>query len=1154
MTVPAKSIELPDERDRQCAVETFDRNLVVTAGAGTGKTTLLVDRLAHLLLRNPAPLRITEIVALTFTNKAANEMKQRLRDRLQSYLEVDLETAPMDEAQKKRQRDVDALIQLYQLSKDELDARVHQALRNLERADIGTIHSFAATLLRLYPLEAGVDPQFHEDEGQQFERIFDEQWDLWLDQELSLKSSHADDWRKILKKLDLEQIKGLARSLCSETVELTRGEANQQRQLDRVLRAWLQGLLATAASLSENHPEDRVNEKLICAAREIIQEYLHQGGLAATALAGQKAYLLEHAINNSTKGWSGSDVEEARKLLRAAKGLCQIDVALTGLIWQLLVPYVERFRETFVQEGSVSFDGLLIRARNLVRDHLRVREELKRQYLTILIDEFQDTDPIQYEILLYLAERPGNSAREWRKVELTPGKVFVVGDPKQSIYAFRRADIEAYLEVVEKIIKAQNGVECRLTTNFRSATAIVDAVNGVFSSLIQPQSGMQPPYIAIHPAPQRNSPPAAPTRGKSLPPVSVRKIVAPAGEMNAEKARRLEGESLAAWLKDDLLDKISFVNEKGERARAQPKDVAILFRKLTDIYDYLEPLRRREIRYVVEGERHFYAAKEIIDAVNLLRAVGNPHDRLALVGVLRSPLGGMTDQSIYDLHRQNLLDYRTSKRLSGKNYPSTFVELYRTLAKLHDDCRTLPVGEAVSHIFTALPLKILAACYFHGEQAVANLEKLRQQAELLGREDGSMTFKEAIRQLQQRVLDVKEEGESVLAEENIDAVRIMSIHKSKGLEFPIVVLAGCHSGTDGRQSRTAEALFDWSSGLTGIHVGRFTDLAGLYINEKNRLRTKEEQKRVLYVAMTRAREHLIISSGPSTKKTTGSFVAILDEALQDHITGAEQSTVVEIGPAKLEIQIVEASLTAPGRAKSQNPTEKKRNWQPYVDTWARRRSAYEAAIKTPVFVTPTLLKQQEQEMAETANPMPRFSYSRTPSMLVGELAHRFLEAWDFTQRVKDFDNCVGAFLDQWLPPEFRQQRAGVHADLAEVFRGFLSSKIYSELATSQILGREVPLLLPWDGQVMEGVIDLVYEHDGLLYLADYKTDRIAREDLTQGAERYRQQAHIYSRAARQSLQREVAAFKVIFLRLGEAVLVSPDAKKEISYPVQLQLI
>jgi ATP-dependent helicase/nuclease subunit A len=149
---------------------------------------------------------------------------------------------------------------------------------------------------------------------------------------------------------------------------------------------------------------------------------------------------------------------------------------------------------------------------------------------------------------------------------------------------------------------------------------------------------------------------------------------------------------------------------------------------------------------------------------------------------------------------------------------------------------------------------------------------------------------------------------------------------------------------------------------------------------------------------------------------------------------------------------------------------------------------------------------------------------------------------------------VGAFLDQWLPPESRQHRQQIHADLAEVFSGFFGSKIYSELASAQILGRELPLLIPWDGQVMEGVIDLIYEHDGLLYLADYKTDRIAREDLTQGAERYRQQAHIYSRAARESLQREVAAFKVIFLRLGEAVSVSPDAKKEISYPVQLRLI
>ena len=237
-------------------------------------------------------------------------------------------------------------------------------------------------------------------------------------------------------------------------------------------------------------------------------------------------------------------------------------------------------------------------------------------------------------------------------------------------------------------------------------------------------------------------------------------------------------------------------------------------RKLTDIHDYLEPLRRQGIRYVVEGERHFYAAKEIIDAVNLLRAVENPYDRLALVGVLRSPLGGLTDLQIYQLHRQNRLDYRDAAKLDVKEFPATLAQLYQALARLNEETRTLPIGAAVDRVFSTLPVELLAACHFHGEQAVANLAKLRQQAEQLGRE-GLTTLKQAIRQLEQRVLDVKDEGESVLAEENLDAVRIMSIHKAKGLEFPIVILAGCQTGTEGRHSAEAESTFDWSTGLTG---------------------------------------------------------------------------------------------------------------------------------------------------------------------------------------------------------------------------------------------------------------------------------------------------------------------------------------------------
>ena len=813
---------------------------------------------------------------------------------------------------------------------------------------------------------------------------------------------------------------------------------------------------------------------------------------------------------------------------------------MTGLLWRLLVSYAEDFRERFIREGHLSFDGLLVRARNLVRDQDRVRADLKRRYSAILIDEFQDTDPIQYEILLYLAEVQGASAKDWRKVKLTPGKVFVVGDPKQSIYAFRRADIEAYLEVVEKIIKAQNGVECRLTTNFRSNAAILDVVNGVFETLIQAQDGVQPPYIAIHPAPGRITAPS------HVPKLLVRKIVAADQEINAETARRLEGESLARWLKEQVLGKTTILNARGESVCAQPKDIAILLRKLTDIHDYLEPLRRQGIRYVVEGERHFYAAKEIIDAVNLLRAVENPHDRLALVGVLRSPLGGLTDQQIYELHRQNLLDYRAAEKLAGKDFPPTLAELYDALARLYNGTRTMPIGAAVAHIFATLPVELLAACYFHGEQAVANLQKLAQQAELLGRE-GLTTLKEAIRQLEKRVLDVKDEGESVLAEENLDAVRIMSIHKAKGLEFPIVILAGCQTGIEGRHSADAEAMFDWSTALTGLRIGTISDLAGLYIAEKTRLRNAEEQKRLLYVAMTRARENLIISCAPSSRRSSGSFLSMLDGTLSDSIANAEASKAVNVGNGTVEIEVVSASLTAPSRDQGQIQTglRKNFNWQSFIDTWTRRAASYEKAQHYAPFLTPTLLKRQEEASTEAGSKINGQIFRQTPALVVGDLAHRFLQNWQFAGDVKNFEEQLYDFIDDTLPSEFKSTRRKIETELEAIFKSFFRSKAYAELAGARILGREVPFLMPWNRQIMEGVIDLIYEKNGLLYLADYKTDRIGKNELTQGAARYGQQAEIYSQAVRQSLGREPAAFKIIFLRLGEAVEVGGVKNQEL---------
>ncbi|MGZ8452211.1 MAG: UvrD-helicase domain-containing protein [Candidatus Binatia bacterium] len=1139
MSPATENIALPDARDRQVAVATFDCNVVVTAGAGTGKTTLLVDRLAHLILRNLQPLKVTEIVALTFTNKAADEMKLRLRERLQAYLAVELDRQSVNATDQKTFHAVEELITLYQFSKDEMDSRIHDALRNLERSDIGTIHSFAANLLRLYPIEAGVDPQFREDDGAEFDRLFDEQWDAWLDQELALASPRADEWGQILARCQLDQIKALARSLAAETVELEREPA---QDIAAPLRDWLGKLAARAAALDARHPEDRTNEQLVRAAHAVIYEF-EKTGRRSEDLAKHYDTLAKKSVSRSLKGWSAEDIAAAQELVRAAKGLAGVDGEFTALLWRLLVPYASAFRERFLRDGHISFDGLLVRARNLVRDHKRVRADLKRRYRTILIDEFQDTDPIQYEILLYLAEQPNQSVSGWRKVRLEPGKLFVVGDPKQSIYAFRRADIEAYLEVVEKIIMAQDGIECRLITNFRSDGAILDVVNGAFEQLIQPQDALQPSYSAIQPAPGRASLPGP------LHKLSIRKIIAPQAQMektDAETARRIEGESLARWLKESVLGKAQILNPRGETVYAQPKDIAILMRKLTDIHDYLEPFRRQGIRYVVEGERHFYAAKEIIDAVNLLRAVENPYDRLALVGVLRSPLGGLTDLQIYQLHRQNRLDYRDSTKLDDKEFPATLVQLYQSLTRLNVETRTLTIGTAVDRIFSTLPVELLAACHFHGEQAVANLAKLRRQAEQLGRE-GLTTLKQAIRQLEQRVLDVKDEGESVLAEENLDAVRIMSIHKAKGLEFPIVILAGCQTGTEGRHSAEAESTFDWSSGLTGLRIGQTADLAGLYIAEKNRLRNAEEQKRLLYVAMTRAREHLVISCAPANRRSGGSFQAMLDTTLGDSIAAAESSTRVALGKGMVDIEVVSQSLSAPSHAPAKiKHSKKKPNWKPYVDGWARRTAIYEKVQQSTPFLTPTLLKRQEEASTEAGDKITIQAPRKTPALMVGDLTHRFLQTWQFGSDTTNLEKLLRSFIDSALSAEFASARAEIETELNEILDNYFRSKVYGELAGAKILGREVPLLMPWQDQIMEGVIDLIYEKNGLLYLADYKTDRIKRNELRIGAERYRQQAEIYIEAARKGLGRQVAAFKLIFLRLGESIDVGTQANEELT--------
>lgn len=1116
-----------DQAERERAVTTFHRNIIVTAGAGTGKTSLLISRLIHLMLRKPNPIKITEIVALTFTNKTANEMKSRLRETLETLSNAKAGTEPLDE-----------LVNRYDLSLSEITHLTRAAIRQLEHSEIGTIHHFATTLLRLYPLEAGVDPQFRIDEGgRASERIFEETWTAWLEEELTLDAPRHLQWKTVLARISLAEMREAAMAISSETIEVGRLLDQLKRSaFDNPIRTWLQSLESAAEVLLGNHPESRNVEKLVSAALTIFKKLLENGSTRVEDLLG----LLDEAdqvLIRSTKkagkvkGWTDDEIKEANRLIRIARQVLQVDRAMMHKLLDLLSPVIKRVKREMYRRGLISFDDLLIRARNLLRDHPLVRKELKGRYRAILIDEFQDTDPAQYEVLLFLSELEEEAASVWQKVNLSPGKLFVVGDPKQSIYGFRRADIAA-CQTVRALILDQNGIECLLTTNFRSHAGILKPVNRLFEKLIQKESGQQPEYIAIQPADQ----------GRGEDKNSFQKLVlrrvknANEDEKgDAELARQLEGEAIAKWLSETVIGKAMIRDRSGEHRPVQKADVAILMRSLPSVHFYLEALRRWGIAYTVEGEKRFYQTQEVIDAINLLRVVADPYDRLALVGLLRSPLGGLTDAEIYGFHQKGQLSY-----LSGANTDNSLsphmTSLYCLLERLHDEVVHLPVGKAVDHIFQETPITLLSAASIRGAQALANLEKIRQTAERLGSER-TMTFKEVVANLARSVTEGGEEPESPLSEEGLNAVKVFSVHKAKGLEFPVVVLAGCHAATGVQRHQHIGIRQDWSSGLSGFFVGDFCDLNSIYLGEKEKLREIAEEKRVLYVAMTRAREHLMLTAAATGKRSAGSFLSFFEAGFEAEIEAASGDLLAGIGGIAVQEVAINLDSMSPGPVPKKTVSQV--DWQSCDDLWKKRREQYEAILKRPVFVTPTFLKQTTKapENRTQFSSGGKTQHDGAKSLLIGCLAHHFLETWDFSRPPASYRDELSTFISRQKRMLAGFSQVEIFKELETIFKVFFHSSPYEEICRSKILGREIPFLLPWGNQVMEGVIDLVYENSGRLYIGEYKTDRVQKADLSSAAARYRHQTTVYPEAVRQALQRDVTGVQLIFLRLGEAVMI-----------------
>jgi ATP-dependent helicase/nuclease subunit A len=580
---------------------------------------------------------------------------------------------------------------------------------------------------------------------------------------------------------------------------------------------------------------------------------------------------------------------------------------------------------------------------------------------------------------------------------------------------------------------------------------------------------------------------------------------------------------LAHWLNDELLS----------RPSVKPGHVALLFRKLTQADAYLDALRRHDIPYVIEGEKHFYRRQEVIDLVNLLRVLEHPHDEIALAGLLRSPLGGLTDRELYELKQAGHFNYLHAVSLGSWSHARAAAvrRLYEHLAWLHRAIAVLPLAEAIALMFERLPILDLAAASLHGEQAVANLMKVKQTAASLA-DRPHMTLSGFVELMIARLEEQPDESESPLAEESLEAVHVLTIHKAKGLEFPIVVLPGLHQGS-GRERSAPQVSYDWSSGIYGLSLDRHRSLGSLLVRHKLRLREEAERRRVLYVGMTRAKELLLLSGGITTRSVGETVFELLQNIGTGEI-GTDSTEALKIGGSTIPQRVIRAPERKRHRRRSDrtagevliNPYEVAERWKSRTARWTEVR-------ETPYHLTPTTLGKRVTSVIHEMTPVRQ---DAAIGRLAGVVAHRLLERWDFSQDPSGLLAQVASALQATLGPDDLFQAGAVAESVNDLLATFGRSEAYERLRSSQILGREVPFTMPWgDRQVMEGVIDLIYRLDGELWVADYKTDAISADQAGARAVQYRPQSEVYKVAVRQSLGVESVRFHCLFLRCATAV-------------------
>ncbi len=1105
---------LADAAARDAAVTTFDRNVVVVAGAGTGKTSLLVERL--LVAVGLDRVRLRQVAAVTFTEKAAGEMRERLAEGLERIAFLAASRAGRDERQA-ADRALERLVGSEGLTPAVIGERAVRALEDLEGATITTVHGFCAEILRSFPLEAELPPGFEVDTGERADALFEAEWAKFLAEELGPQAMRAALWERVLERIPLDSVAAVARAFARDAIpaDLLADDGNADAAEDALARI-ATALAAEIERLLDRAPKLHASPRAFYAAAvRALRAIAHDGAAAVATIEPALDRKDAPGAPKSAPPGIAERLEDAgKRARRLIERVGEVDETLWSDVFDVVRPFVRSARDALAARGLVGFDALLVRARDLLRDRPEVRERLKSRWRMILLDEFQDTDPLQYEIVLFLAERAGEGARDPYRANLEPGRLFVVGDPKQSIYRFRGADYGAFVRALDTIRGEHAALD--LTANFRSRPALLEAVNELFAppdSTIWRSSGdddpfpVQPPYVTVTPGRQDD--------GEDAPAVEVLTIDAGAGA-NSRARRIAEGEVLAAEI---LRLRVS------ERDFAFG-DVLVLLRTFSNVALYARALRQAGIPFVVDGGKSFFGRAEVAHLLAVLRAVAVPADPIALLAYLRSPAGGVDDA---ELDRWAAASGRWSRDEIPD--PSAFPRLSRALSRIRawaEEIRDLPADRAIARVLDRSGLVPLGAFAYEGAQRVANLRKLTGAAIDLAR-DGSLSFAQVLDAVAGRK-GSDFESESPLADETTDAVRILTIHKAKGLEARFVFVGDLARG-EGAPPPSEDVALEACTFPRGRSLAVSSRAAGLRNTAsvaaeiEGNAHEQAERTRLLYVATTRARERLFLLAAPPQEGKDAPWLAALGAWGYSPSAPPEDGARIAGGHVRHRVP----SLTAPQPLPAGTP-ERLPDPAAFAAAVERARAAAEQGGFRRASDRPDLDEEDREIRFEAPE--------RSVALAVGSVVHRLLE------RFAGGGGGLAARVDAEAREEARRRGIDAEAvarEAGDLVRRFEEGPLASRFLALAVLAREMPLLWRDGTGLSKGVVDFVYrDSDGTIVVADWKTDADAGEALA----RYAPQIRSYARALRAVLALDRGPRGELWmLRTGEVLEVPGDEER-----------